>query len=118
MTPDDERASEIAYTDFAKVDMRVGRIVTAEPFPQARNPAYKLTVDFGPLGVKRSSAQITKHYRPDELVGRLVVAVVNFPPRQIATVMSEVLILGAVPETGDVVLLHPDLDVPLGTRIA
>jgi tRNA-binding protein len=109
---------QITYPDFAKVDMRVGRILTAEPFPQARNPAYKLTIDFGPLGVKRSSAQITTHYTPESLTGRLVIAVVNFPPRQIATVMSEVLVLGAVPETGNVILLHPDFDVPLGTRIA
>jgi len=108
----------ITYGDFAKIDLRVGRIVGAEPFPEARNPAYKLTIDFGPLGIKRSSAQITKHYQPETLIGRLVVAVVNFPVKQIANMRSEVLVLGGVPEAGDVVLLRPDAEVPLGTRIA
>jgi tRNA-binding protein len=114
----DEPLPQISYADFAKVDLRVGKIVEAVPFPEARNPAYKLTIDFGPLGLKRSSAQITKHYHAEELIGRLVVAVVNFPPKQIATTRSEVLVLGAVPDPGDVVLLHPDFEVPLGTRIA
>jgi tRNA-binding protein len=111
-------APQITYPDFAKIDLRVGRILSAEPFPEARSPAYKLTIDFGPLGTKRSSAQITKHYTPEELIGRLIVAVVNFPPKQIATTRSEVLVLGAVPDPTDVVLLRPDFDVPLGTRIA
>ena len=107
----------IAYDDFAKVDMRVGRIVAVEAFPEARKPAWKLRVDFGPeIGVKRSSAQITNYSR-EELEGRLVVAVVNFPPRQIGPVMSEVLVLGAGDEQGRVILLKPSSDVPLGSRI-
>jgi len=108
----------ITFDDFLKVDIRVGRIVKAEPFPEARRPAYRLEIDFGPLGRRRSSAQITRRYRPEELEGRLVVAVVNFPPKQIANMMSEVLVLGAVPEPGDVILLAPDHDVAPGTRIA
>ena len=107
----------IAYDDFAKVDMRVGRIVAVDDFPEARKPAWKLTVDFGEeIGVKRSSAQITNYAR-EELEGRLVVAVVNFPPRQIGPVRSEVLVLGASDEAGDVILLAPDAGVPLGARI-
>ena len=107
----------ISYDDFAKVDIRVGRISRAEPFPEARKPAIKLWVDFGPeLGEKKSSAQITKHYTPDGLVGQLVLAVVNFPPRQIGPVMSEVLVLGAPDEEGEVVRLRPDKDVPVGGR--
>ena len=108
----------IGYDDFAKVDIRVGRIVKAEPFPEARRPAYRLWVDFGAdLGVKRSSAQITKHYTIEGLVGRQVLAVVNFPPRQIGPVMSEVLVLGLPDETGEVVLLGPGHEVPLGGRM-
>jgi tRNA-binding protein len=108
----------IGWDDFAKVDIRVGRITRAEPFPEARKPALKLWVDFGePIGVKRSSAQITRHYRPEDLPGRLVVAVVNFPPRQIGPVLSEVLVLGVPDPDGEVVLLTPDLDVPLGGRM-
>jgi tRNA-binding protein len=108
----------IAYEDFARVDVRVGRITRAEPFPEARKPAIKLWVDFGEgIGVKRSSAQITRHYRPEDLAGKLVVAVVNFPPRQIGPVMSEVLVLGVPDADGEVVLLAPDLDVPLGGRM-
>ena len=108
----------ISYDDFAKVDIRVGRIVKAEPFPEARKPAYRLWVDFGAdLGVKRSSAQITKHYTIEGLVGRQVLAVVNFPPRQIGPVMSEVLVLGLPDETGEVVLLGPGHEVPLGGRM-
>ncbi|MBP9185291.1 MAG: tRNA-binding protein [Fuscovulum sp.] len=108
----------IGYDDFAKVDIRVGRIVKAEPFPEARKPAYKLWVDFGAdLGVKRSSAQITKHYTIEGLVGRQVLAVVNFPPRQIGPVMSEVLVLGLPDEAGEVVLLGPGHEVPLGGRM-
>jgi len=107
----------IEFDDFLKVDMRVGRVVAAEDFPEARKPAYKLTIDFGPeLGTKRSSAQITNYAR-EELEGRLVVAVVNFPPRQIGPFMSEVLTLGASDEAGNVILLAPDADVPLGSRI-
>lgn len=108
----------ITYDDFARVDIRVGVVVKAEPFPQARKPAYKLWVDFGgDLGVKRSSAQITKHYTVDGLVGRQVMAVVNFPPRQIGPVMSEVLVLGVPDEDGEVVLLGPGHKVPLGGRM-
>ena len=108
---------EIVYDDFAKVDMRVGRIVEVEAFPEARKPAWKLAIDFGEaLGVRRSSAQITNYAR-EELEGRRVVAVVNFPPRQIGPVRSEVLVLGASDEEGRVILLAPDTDVPLGARI-
>jgi tRNA-binding protein len=108
----------ITYDDFAKVDIRVGRITRAEPFPQARKPAIKLWVDFGgDIGEKRSSAQITVHYRPEELIGRQVLAVVNFPPRQIGPVMSEVLVLGVPDAAGEVVLIGPDQPVPLGGRL-
>lgn len=108
----------ISYEDFQKVDIRVGRIIRAEPFPEARKPALKLWVDFGPgIGEKRSSAQITRHYTPEALVGRQVLAVVNFPPRQIGKVMSEVLVLGVPDAEGEVVLLAPDLDVPPGGRM-
>jgi tRNA-binding protein len=108
----------ITYDDFQKVDIRVGVITRAEPFPEARKPAIKLWVDFGEgIGEKRSSAQITRHYTPEGLVGRKVVAVVNFPPRQIGKVMSEVLVLGVPDADGEVVLLTPDLDVPLGGRM-
>jgi tRNA-binding protein len=107
----------IEYDDFVKVDMRVGRIVEVEDFPEARKPAWKLTIDFGDeIGVKRSSAQITNYSRK-QLKDRLVVAVVNFPPRQIGPVRSEVLTLGASDEDGNVILLAPDSDVPLGARI-
>ena len=107
----------IEFDDFLAVDMRVGRVVAAEDFPEARKPAYKLTIDFGPeLGTKRSSAQITNYAR-EELDGRLVVAVVNFPPRQIGPFMSEVLTVGASNEAGEVILLEPRSDVPLGARI-
>ena len=107
----------IVYDDFAKVDMRVGRITAVEDFPEARKPAWKLFIDFGPeIGEKRSSAQI-KNYTREELEGSLVVAVVNFPPRQIGPVRSEVLVLGASDEDGRVILLGPGADVPLGARI-
>lgn len=108
----------ITWDDFAKIDIRVGRIVQVEDFPQARKPAYRLQIDFGELGIKRSSAQITKHYRREELVGRLVLAVTNFPPRQIANYFSEVLTLGVVQGEGDIVLIGPDREVPLGGKIA
>jgi tRNA-binding protein len=108
----------ITYADFEKVDVRVGRIVRAEPFPEARKPAYKLTIDFGPeIGTKRSSAQLTRRYQPREIEGRLVVAVVNFPPRQIGPFISEVLTLGVPDTDGAVVLLVPDKDVPVGGRM-
>lgn len=108
----------ISYDDFLKVDIRVGRITAAETFPKARKPAYKLTIDFGPeIGVKRSSAQITTHYTLEELVGRQVLAVVNFPPRQIGPFMSEVLTLGLPDAAGEVVLIGPGSEVPLGGRL-
>ena len=108
----------ISYADFEKVDIRVGRITRAEPFPEARKPAYKLWVDFGPeIGEKRSSAQITKHYTLEDLIGRQVLAVVNFPPRQIGPVLSEVLVLGLPDEAGAVVLVGPGHEVPLGGKL-
>lgn len=111
-------AAAIGFDDFLKVDVRVGRIVSAEVFKQARRPAYVLMIDFGPaIGVKKSSAQITRHYAPEALVGRLVVAVVNFPPKQIGPLRSEVLTLGVPDADGEVVLLSPDLDVPVGGRL-
>ena len=111
-------SATITYDDFAKVDIRVGRIIEAEPFPEARKPAYKLRIDFGPeIGVKRSSAQITRHYTPEGLIGRQVMAVVNFPPRQIGPVRSEVLVLGVPDQDGEVVLLTPGQEVPLAGRM-
>ena len=109
--------SQIEYGDFDKVEIRVGRILGAEPLQGARKPAYKLSIDFGELGTKQSSAQVTALYRPEELVGRHVVAVTNFAPKRIAGFMSEVLVLGAPNESGEVVLLSPDQAVPLGARI-
>ena len=109
---------QIAFDDFLKVDIRVGTIVAAETFPQARKPALKLTIDFGAeIGTKKSSAQITKYYAPETLVGKQVVAVVNFPPRQIGPFMSEVLTLGVPDTDGEVVLLQPSLGVPNGGRM-
>lgn len=111
-------ASTISWDDFARVDIRLGRIVEAEAFPEARKPAFKLKIDFGPeLGVKKSSAQITRHYALDQLVGRKVAAVVNFPPRQIGPFMSEVLTLGFPDKDGEVVLVGVDRDVPNGGRL-
>jgi tRNA-binding protein len=111
-------APTITYDDFRKVDIRVGTIVGVEPFPEARRPALKLTIDFGPaIGQRRSSAQITTHYRSDELVGRQVAAVVNFPKKQIGRFMSEVLVLGFPDGAGEVVMIGPDQPVPNGGRL-
>ena len=111
-------AAEIAFDQFLAVDVRVGTIVAAEPFPEARKPALKLTIDFGPaIGRKRSSAQITENYEAAELIGRQVAAVVNFPPRQIGPMMSEVLTLGFPDENGHVVLIQPSQAVPDGGRL-
>ncbi len=110
--------SDITFDDFLKVDIRKGTVVQAEPYPEARKPAIKLWVDFGPeLGVRKSSAQITAHYTPEALIGRAVLAVVNFPPRQIGKFMSEVLVLGLSDASGDIVLITPERDVPDGERM-
>ena len=110
--------SEISFDDFLKVDVRVGQIIRAEPYPEARKPAFKLWVDFGAgLGEKKSSAQITRHYTPEQLLDKKVMAVVNFPPRQIGKFMSEILVLGVPDQDGEVVLLVPDKDVPVGGRL-
>src|ERR1700760_1807117 len=103
--------------EFFRTERHVGRVIKAEEFPAARKPAYRLLIDFGPLGQKRSSAQITARYTPDELAGRLIIAATNFPPRQIATFMSEVLVLGVPDDDGEVILLRPDADVKPGTRV-
>lgn len=109
---------QISYDDFQKVEIRVGTVTEAVPFPEARKPAYKLKIDFGEeIGIKRSSAQITVHYQPEELVGRQVLGVVNFPPRQIGPFMSEVLTLGFADQNGDIVLLEPERSVPNGSRM-
>jgi tRNA-binding protein len=111
-------ADPIAFDDFLRVDIRIGTVVTAEPFPEARKPAFKLTIDFGPaIGVRKSSAQITDRYALDELPGRQVAAVVNFPPRQIGKYMSEVLTLGFADTDGAVILFAPDRPVPNGSRL-
>ena len=109
----------ITWNDFEKVDMRVGTIVKVEDFPKARNPAYKLTIDFGELGIKKSSAQITKLYKKEDLINKQIIAVVNFPPKQIADFVSEVLVLGVVLDNkGEVILIKPDNKVKNGLRIA
>ena len=108
----------ISFEDFQKVDIRVGTVLTVEPFPEARKPAWKLSVDFGPeIGVKKSSAQITTHYAPEDLIGRQVLGVVNFPPRQIGPVRSEVLVLGLHDAGGAVVIVQPERPVPDGERL-
>ena len=113
-----ETAPQITFDDFLKVDIRVGVVVAAEAFPEARKPAIKLRIDFGnEIGVKKTSAQITRYYSPETLVGKRVLAVVNFPPRQIGKFMSEVLTLGVPDEAGEVVLIVPDKDVPVGGRL-
>jgi tRNA-binding protein len=113
-----DKAPPITFDDFLKVDIRLGTIVAAETFPQARKPAYRLTIDFGPaIGLKKSSAQITAHYQVEALIGRQVAAVVNFPPRQIGPFMSEVLTLGFPDERGEVVLVGPSLPAPNGGRL-
>ncbi|MDO6584484.1 tRNA-binding protein [Salipiger sp. 1_MG-2023] len=110
--------AEITYDDFAKVEIRVGRVIRAEPFPEARKPAIKLWIDFGPeIGEKKSSAQITAHYTPEALAGRQVMAVTNFPARQIGPFMSECLVLGVMDDAGAVVLASPEQEVPLGARL-
>jgi tRNA-binding protein len=116
MSPETPLA-KVAPDEFFRTDIRVGKVISAEQFPAARKPAYKLRIDFGPLGEKRSSVQITAHYTPEQLAGRLVIAVTNFPPRQIATFMSEVLVLGVPDAAGEVVLLAPDAEVAPGTRV-
>ena len=108
---------QISWNDFEKIDIRVGTVVDAQAFAKARKPAYKLWIDFGSLGTKRSSAQITEHYKPEVLIGRQVVAVVNFAPRQIADFISECLVLGIYAEDNSVVLLNPDKQLPNGSKI-
>ncbi len=107
----------ISWSDFEKVEMRVGTIIQVDDFPRAKNPAYKLTIDFGPMGIKKSSAQITKLYQKETLIGKQIIAVVNFPPKQIADFMSECLVLGAVGDDKEVTLLSPNLPVSNGLRI-
>ena len=109
--------TQISYDYFEKVDIRVGKIIRVEDFPRARRPAYKLWIDFGHLGIKKSSAQVTTLYSKDNLLGKLMIAVVNFPTRQIADFLSEVLVLGVVLDDSKVVLIQPDREVPLGQRI-
>jgi tRNA-binding protein len=112
-----ESTAMIEYADFQRVEMRVGRVVRAEPFPEARRPALRLWIDFGEIGERKTSAQLTRHYTPESLTGRLVIAVTNFPPKQVGKFMSEVLVLGVPDADGEVVLLEPELDVPLGGRV-
>lgn len=110
-------SENLTWSDFMKVEMVVGTILSAETFEEVRNPAYKMLIDFGPLGQRKTSAQITKLYQPDELIGKQVVAVVNFPPKQIANMMSECLVLGGVGDKGEVTLIQPERIVENGTRI-
>lgn len=107
----------LTWDDFEKTDIRVGTILKITEFPQAKKPAYQLTIDFGPLGIKQSSAQITHHYQPGDLIGRQIIAVVNFPPKQIANFFSECLVLGVYDENNQVILIRPDKDVTNGQKI-
>jgi tRNA-binding protein len=109
--------NQLTWDEFMQVEMRVGTILTAEEFKEVRNPAYKLTIDFGEIGIKKTSAQITKLYHPEELIGKQVIAVINFPPKQIANFMSECLVLGGVGENKEVTLLTPERPIPNGIRI-
>lgn len=109
--------NEITWNDFSKIEMRVGTILTAEVFEKVQNPAYKMTIDFGEFGIKKTSAQVTNLYKPEELVDKQVVAVINFPPKQIANMMSECLVLGGLGDNKDVILLQPERKVKNGTRI-
>ena len=118
MSQNDDMTAPASFDDFMKIDIRCGTIIEAVPFPEARKPAFKLAIDFGPeLGTRKSSAQITERYSPDRLVGKKVMAVVNFPPRQIGPFMSEVLTLGVANAEGEVVLVAPDSDAPDGSRL-
>lgn len=109
--------AQISYDDFDKIEIRVGKVIKVDEFPKARKPAYKLWIDFGDLGIKKSSAQITRLYQQEDLINRLILAITNFPPRQIADFISEVLVLGVVLDDGEVALIQPDRDVPLGKRV-
>ena len=113
----DSKSPLITYTDFEKIDIRIGTVTQVEDFPEARKPAYRLWIDFGELGIKKTSAQVTKLYGKEDLVGRQVVAVVNFPPKQVGKFMSECLVLGGVGEAGQVVLLQPERSVENGLRV-
>lgn len=117
MESTEEALAKIQFSDFLKVDIRVGTIVKVEDFPEARKPAYKLEIDFGVLGCKRSSAQITRHYSKEELLGKQVLAVVNFPPKQIGKFFSEVLTLGLPDENGEVILIEPTKEAPNGNKL-